>query len=177
MLPLYQELIQHGGLKIWIYRQVNGIMGEKRTQHNVMHQWDQLYFTKMNLLSLNKKIEFISFILNNVGSTSKLGYCFLLKFSGDVDGVVSTLATRMWIKALNLPVETPWYAWNFQNQVRKIMIYILSGLSLMYFSFFYFHSFFFFLVPIFMVQLAASFHQQQLFLFPNNVKPFSLYFL
>lgn len=38
-------------------------------------------------------------------------------YSGDADGVVSTLGTRKWIKKLHLPVEIPWYAWNYKNQV------------------------------------------------------------
>lgn len=38
-------------------------------------------------------------------------------YSGDVDGVVATSGTRRWIKELNLTIETPWYAWNFDNQV------------------------------------------------------------
>ncbi|MCO5573360.1 hypothetical protein L7F22_027129 [Adiantum nelumboides] len=38
-------------------------------------------------------------------------------YSGDADGVVSTLGTRKWIKKLNLPVEIPWYAWSYKNQV------------------------------------------------------------
>lgn len=38
-------------------------------------------------------------------------------YSGDVDGVVSTLGTRKWIKKLGLPIEIPWYAWDYKNQV------------------------------------------------------------
>ncbi|XP_024524634.1 serine carboxypeptidase 24 isoform X2 [Selaginella moellendorffii] len=38
-------------------------------------------------------------------------------YSGDLDAVVSTLSTRSWIKALNLTVVTPWYGWNYRNQV------------------------------------------------------------
>ncbi|KAI5082696.1 hypothetical protein GOP47_0002439 [Adiantum capillus-veneris] len=38
-------------------------------------------------------------------------------YSGDADGVVSTLGTRRWLKKLNLPIEIPWYAWNYKNQV------------------------------------------------------------
>ncbi|KAH7365080.1 hypothetical protein KP509_18G008000 [Ceratopteris richardii] len=38
-------------------------------------------------------------------------------YSGDTDGVVSTLGTRRWIKELNLTVQTPWYAWDYNNQV------------------------------------------------------------
>lgn len=41
----------------------------------------------------------------------------ILIYSGDVDGVVATSATRSWIKALNLTIEMSWYAWNHQNQV------------------------------------------------------------
>ncbi|EFJ34780.1 hypothetical protein SELMODRAFT_142327 [Selaginella moellendorffii] len=38
-------------------------------------------------------------------------------YSGDLDSIVSTLSTRSWIKALNLTIVTPWYAWNYTNQV------------------------------------------------------------
>ncbi|XP_024524248.1 uncharacterized protein LOC112344181 [Selaginella moellendorffii] len=38
-------------------------------------------------------------------------------YSGDVDGVVATIATKSWISQLNLTVQIPWYAWDFNNQV------------------------------------------------------------
>ena len=57
MLPLYQELIQHGGLKIWIYRQVNGI---------IFHQDEFIIIKQKN------RIHF--FHLGNVGSASILGF-------------------------------------------------------------------------------------------------------
>lgn len=38
-------------------------------------------------------------------------------YSGDTDGVVSTIGTRKWIKTLNLTIEISWYAWDYKNQV------------------------------------------------------------
>jgi hypothetical protein len=37
--------------------------------------------------------------------------------SGDVDGVVPTTGTRIWLAKLNLPIETAWYPWNHSSQV------------------------------------------------------------
>ncbi|EFJ11686.1 serine carboxypeptidase-like enzyme [Selaginella moellendorffii] len=38
-------------------------------------------------------------------------------YSGDADGVVSTLSTRSWIKELNLTSQTPWFAWSHKDKV------------------------------------------------------------
>ncbi|EFJ35650.1 serine carboxypeptidase-like enzyme [Selaginella moellendorffii] len=38
-------------------------------------------------------------------------------YSGDWDSVVSTLSSRSWIDALNLTVHTPWYTWDYEDEV------------------------------------------------------------
>jgi carboxypeptidase C (cathepsin A) len=38
-------------------------------------------------------------------------------YSGDVDGIVPTTGTRIWLAKLNLPIETAWYPWNHSSQV------------------------------------------------------------
>ncbi|XP_024540990.1 putative serine carboxypeptidase-like 23 [Selaginella moellendorffii] len=38
-------------------------------------------------------------------------------YSGDVDGVVSTIGMKAWIKKLNLTITQKWYPWKFQDQV------------------------------------------------------------
>ena len=36
----------------------------------------------------------------------------IMLYSGDVDGIVPTSGSRLWIESLNLPVAVPWRAWN-----------------------------------------------------------------
>lgn len=35
----------------------------------------------------------------------------IMIYSGDVDGIVPTTGTRMWVEGLGLPVRVPWTPW------------------------------------------------------------------
>ena len=48
----------------------------------------------------------------------------MLVFSGDVDGIVSHIGTRYWLRELDLPVAHPWQAWRSHTGVKRICTHV-----------------------------------------------------